>query len=75
MSDGFEVKVEDFILYQRVDVIIKMSLRKPLSVQTFEDLVDDFLALVDVKVFVSVHEVTSIFHIDAVWLANIEEIF
>lgn len=52
-----------------------MPLRKSLCVQTFEDLIDDFLALVYIKIFASVHEVTSIFHIEAVWLANVEEVF
>ena len=75
MSEGLEVKVDDFVLDQRVDVIIEMSFRKSFGAQASKDLVEDLFALVDVKIFVSVHEVASIFHVDAVWLADVEEIF
>lgn len=63
MSERFKVKVEDFVLYQRIDVIIEMPLCKSFGVQASEYFVDDFLAFVDVKVIVSVHEVASILHV------------
>lgn len=63
MSDRFEVKVEDFVLDQRVDIVIEMPLRKSFGVQASENFVDDFLAFIDVKVVVSVHEVASILHV------------
>lgn len=63
MSERFEVKVEDFVLDQRIDVVIEMSLCKSFGVQASEYFVDDFFAFVYVKVIVSVHEVASILHI------------
>ena len=75
MSERFEVKVEDFIFDQGVYVVIEVSLCKSFGVQASKDFINDLFAFVYVKIFVSVHEVTSILHVKAIRLPNVEEIF